>query len=407
MRLAITFGFNQVISHGFGVFLFAALVPMMQHTININSWYLALAGALTQISYLAGAMLLGVVGHRLDSGRTLLVTGSLTSSLLFIMGWLNDPIIMMCLLTIMAASAAMSWGSIVELVTRHGRADRTSTNLSIASSGTAWGYSVNGLIILLIAPLLGWRSSWMVASVLGLVVVFTTFSLLKSMRNQAQSQDIDVNFAVAMGTKQLFKTVFRERTAFLSCLILLLVGASTITFTTWLNTYLAELSLPPALGGYTWSMIGLTGMIAGFFVGKLADKKGHGVTLLSIFGIFGIFALGLVAFSFHPAHFVLLAGFGYGMMYFPIWGIVAGWVSKQYSSKATMQINGIGMVAFGLGGSLGNLLAGMIHEATGSLQNIYWLICALGIVLFILATYIFLQERQSKTTMVGDISPAA
>jgi len=352
-------------------------------------------------------MLLGVVGHRLDSGRTLLVTGSLTSSLLFIMGWLNDPIIMMCLLTIMAASAAMSWGSIVELVTRHGRADRTSTNLSIASSGTAWGYSVNGLIILLIAPLLGWRSSWMVASVLGLVVVFTTFSLLKSMRNQAQSQDIDVNFAVAMGTKQLFKTVFRERTAFLSCLILLLVGASTITFTTWLNTYLAELSLPPALGGYTWSMIGLTGMIAGFFVGKLADKKGHGVTLLSIFGIFGIFALGLVAFSFHPAHFVLLAGFGYGMMYFPIWGIVAGWVSKQYSSKATMQINGIGMVAFGLGGSLGNLLAGMIHEATGSLQNIYWLICALGIVLFILATYIFLQERQSKTTMVGDISPAA
>ncbi|MBJ7556536.1 MFS transporter [Marinomonas spartinae] len=404
MRLAITFGFNQVISHGFGVFLFAALVPMMQHTININSWYLALAGALTQISYLAGAMLLGVVGHRLDSGRTLLVTGSLTSSLLFIMGWLNDPIIMMCLLTIMAASAAMSWGSIVELVTRHGRADRTATNLSIASSGTAWGYSVNGLIILLIVPLLGWRSSWMVASVLGLVVVFTTFSLLKSMRNQAQSQDIDVNFAVAMGTKQLFKTVFRERTAFLSCLILLLVGASTITFTTWLNTYLAELSLPPALGGYTWSMIGLTGMIAGFFVGKLADKKGHGVTLLSIFGIF---ALGLVAFSFHPAHFVLLAGFGYGMMYFPIWGIVAGWVSKQYSSKATMQINGIGMVAFGLGGSLGNLLAGMIHEATGSLQNIYWLICALGIVLFILATYIFLQERQSKTPMVGDISPAA
>ncbi|SBS34307.1 Major Facilitator Superfamily protein [Marinomonas spartinae] len=404
MRLAVTFGFNQAISHGFGMFLFAALVPMMQQTLDINSWYLALAGALTQIAYLCGAMLLGVIGHRLDSGRTLLVTGSLTSSFLFIMGWLDNPVIMICLLAIMAISAAMSWGSIVELVTRHGRADRTATNLSIASSGTAWGYSVNGLIILLIAPLLGWRSSWMAAAVLGMLVVFTTFTLLKSMRNQAQSQDIDVNFAVAMGTKQLFKTVLRERTAFLSCFMLLLVGASTITFTTWLNTYLAELSLPSALGGYTWGMIGLTGMIAGFFVGKLADKKGHGVALLSIFGVF---ALSLVAFSFHPAKFVMLAGFGYGMMYFPIWGIVAGWVNKQYSSKATMQINGIGMVTFGLGGTLGNLLAGMIHEATGSLQNVYWLISALGIALFILAMYIYQSERQTKTSMVGDISPTA
>lgn len=391
MRIPITFGFNQVISHGFGVFLFAALVPMMQGSVDINSWHLALAGALTQVSYLVGAMLLGVIGPRLDSGRLLLITGTLTTSLLFTMAWLDNTTIMIFVLTVMAASAAISWGSIVELVTRYGRPDRTATNLSIASSGTAWGYSVNGLIILLIVPLLGWRSGWVAASVLGLITLFVTFRLLKSVRSQSQDQDIDVAFA--MGTRQLFKTVLRERTAFLACLILLLVGASTITFTTWLNTYLAELSLPPALGGYTWGVIGVTGMIAGFFVGKLADKKGPSVTLLAIFGVF---ALGLLAFTYRPEQFVMLAGFGYGMMYFPIWGIIAGWISKQYSSKATMQINGIGMVTFGLGGALGNVLAGMIYDATGSLSNVYLLICGLAVVLFVLAMYIFLHERQSN-----------
>ena len=401
MRIPITFGFNQVISHGFGIFLFAALVPSMQSALDINGWYLALVGGLTQIAYLAGAMLLGVIGPRLDSGRLLLITGALTTSLLFTMAWLNNTTIMIMVLTVMAASAAISWGSIVELVTRHGRADRTATNLSIASSGTAWGYSVNGLIILLIVPLFGWRSGWMAASILGLVTLLATISLLKNVRAQTQSQDIDVTFA--MGTGQLFKTVLRERTAFLACLILLLVGAATMTFTTWLNTYLAELSLPPALGGYTWSVIGLTGMLAGFFVGKLADKKGHGVALLVIFGTF---ALGLLAFTYRPAEFVMIAGFGYGIMYFPIWGTIAGWVSKQYSSKATMQINGIGMVAFGLGGALGNLLAGMIHDATGSLANVYWLISGLGVVLFILALYIFLHERQANKPLSGDYSAA-
>ncbi|MBM6551858.1 MFS transporter [Marinomonas ostreistagni] len=395
MRMAMTFGFNQVISHGFGLFLFAAILPLMQESIEISSWYLAAAGALTQLSYLAGAMILGVIGHRLDSGRLLIATGVLTSSLLFTMAWLDNPMIMIAVLTVMAASAAISWGGIVELTTSLGRLDRTATNLSIASSGTAWGYSLNGLIILLVVPMFGWRSGWMVASALGLVTLFATLNLLKRLRAQSQEQDIEVTFAPeAMTTGKLFKTVLRERTAFLSCLVLFLVGLSTMTFSTWLNTFLAQLNLPPALGGYTWSVIGFTGMVAGFFVGKLADKRGHGVALLTIFGAF---ALGLIAFTYDPARFVMLAGFGYGLMYFPIWGIVAGWVSKQYSSKATMQINGIGMVTFGMGGALGNLLAGVINDKTGTLLNVYWLIAAMGIVLFFIAAYVYLSGRKTTT----------
>lgn len=389
MRMAITFGFNQVISHGFGLFLFAALVPLMQESIDITSWHLATIGALTQLSYLAGAMILGIIGHRMDSGRLLIGTGVLTSGLLFSMAWLNDPVVITLVLTVMAASAAISWGGIVEMVTSYGRLDRTSTNLSIASSGTAWGYSLNGLIILLVVPIFGWRSGWIAASLFGLVTLFATITLLRHMRQNKEEHDIEVTFA--MSSRQLFMTVLKERTAFLSCLVLFLVGLSTMTFSTWLNTFLAELNLPAALGGYTWSVIGMTGMVVGFFAGKLADKKGHGIALLIIFGAF---AIGLLAFTYDPARFVLLAGLGYGLMYFPIWGIVAGWVSKQYSSKATMQINGIGMVTFGLGGALGNMMAGAIHEFSGSLMNVYWLITAMGCVLFVLAAYIYISERR-------------
>lgn len=394
MRMAFTFGFNQVISHGFGLFLFAALVPLMKESIGITSWHLATIGALTQLAYLAGAMLLGVIGHRLDSGKLLLGSGLLTSALLFSMAWLNDPFVVMGVLTVLAFSAAFCWGGIVEMTTCYGRADRAATNLSISASGTAWGYSLNGLIILLVVPMFGWRSGWVAAAVIGLVVLLATLQLLRSVKRNNEDANINVDLLVpsaAMGAGKLFKTVFTERTAFLSCLVLFLVGLSTMTFSTWLSTFLAQLGLPATLSGYTWSVIGITGMIAGFAVGKLADQKGHGLSLVVMFSAF---AIALIAFTYDPAKFVLLAGIGYGLMYFPIWGVIAGWVSKHYSSKATMQINGIGMVTFGLGGALGNVMAGFINNATGSLMNVYWMIAIVGCVLLVLAGYIYMTDKR-------------
>jgi MFS family permease len=75
MRMPTTFGMNQIVSHGFGMFLFAALMPYMRESIDISNWQLATIGALTQLAYLAGAMLLGVLGHRIGTGRLALLTG--------------------------------------------------------------------------------------------------------------------------------------------------------------------------------------------------------------------------------------------------------------------------------------------------------------------------------------------
>jgi len=389
MRMTSTFGLNQIISHGFGVFLFAALVPLMRETVAISHWHLAAIGVLTQLSYLGGAMLLGLIGHRIGSGRLVLICGSVTSLLLFTMATLNDPMAVLLALVCMAASAAISWGAIVELITRYAHPAFCSTCLSSASSGTAWGYGLNGLLILLVVPLLGWRSSWLLAGMLGTVTVILTLFLLKNLEQRAVTKSAEATSALS--AQQLFRTIVRERAAFFACLICFLVGFVTMPFSTWLNTYLAELMLPPALGGYTWTMAGVTGMVAGFLSGKLADSKGHGMALLIVFGGF---ALGQCAFVYDPAYFAVFAGFGYGLMYFPMWGIIAGWVNQHYSSTATMQIIGIGMVTFGLGGALGNLMAGLIQDLSGSLAGVYWVITIDALLLVVVAVYILMTERK-------------
>lgn len=391
MRMTLTFGINQIISHGFGLFLFAALVPLMQAEIGITHWHLATIGAMTQLAYLGGAMLLGVIGHRIDSGRLMLTTGALTSTLLFTMASLQDPMMMLVVLTIMSASAAISWGAIVELVTRYGRPEHSATSLSTASSGTAWGYGINGMLILLVVPALGWRSGWLAAGVLGLMTLCLTVLVLRHIKRNNVHALLGAEVSAVMTTRQLFGTIVSERTAFYACLICFLVGFSAMPFSTWLNTWLAELELPPALGGYAWTTIGISGMFAGFLIGKLADRTGHGQALLIIFGGF---AICLMAFLYDPARFAIVAGFGYGLMYFPMWGVVAGWVSKHYHSKITMQICGIGMVTFGLGGALGNILAGTLQEVTGSLQAMYWVIGGIAVVLTVLSASVWRRERR-------------
>ncbi|WP_028471236.1 MFS transporter [Neptunomonas japonica] len=398
MRMITTFGMNQIISHGFGVFLFAALVPMMRESLDISHWHLAAIGALTQLSYLGGAMLLGLIGHRIDSGRLVLMSGSVTSSLLLVMAVLDDPIGILLVLTCMAASAAISWGAIVELITRFARPALCSTCLSSASSGTAWGYGLNGLFILLVVPFLGWRSGWLLAGMLGVVSIILTFLLLKSLKARAVTHS--QGKAAALSSRELFRVIVQERVAFFACLICFMVGFATMPFSTWLNVYLAELMLPPALGGYTWTVAGITGMAAGFLSGKLADSKGHGVAL---FVVFTGFAMGVLGFAYNPAYFAVFAGFGYGLMYFPMWGIIAGWVNQHYSSTATMQINGIGMVAFGLGGTLGNLIAGLVQELSGSLQGVYWVITIDALLLVLLAIYICRSERQVEKHYVNSL----
>ncbi|MFC3201336.1 MFS transporter [Alteromonas oceani] len=398
MRMAITFGSNQIISLGFGLFLFAAMVPMMQQDIAISHWYLATIGAATQLAYLGGAMLLGLFGHKLNSARLLLWCGVMTSLLLFAMAIIQSPLAMLIVLVLMAASAAVSWGGIVELVSCFGQPQYRATSLSTAASGTAWGYSINGLIILAIVPLAGWQGGWVAAAIMGLVTVGATAFMLR--RLCCVASQVEIEAPPSMPAKQLFRTIFKERIAFVCSLMTFLVGFATMPFSTWLNTYLAELSLPAELGGYTWSLIGLSGMAAGFLVGKLADSKGSSMALLFTTSVF---AIGIIAFLLDPATFVLLAGFSYGLMYFPIWGVLAGWLSKHYGSKATMQINGIGMVTFGLGGALGNMIAGGLYEASGSLADLFALIAFTSVLLTLLALYIFRLERQVSRPVIGAV----
>jgi len=231
-----------------------------------------------------------------------------------------------------------------------------------------------------VVPALGWQGSWQIAALIGGVVITLTWRLLANISDDVSSPDAPIDPMIPVS--KLLTTIIKERTALFACMMCFLVGFSTMPFANWLNTYLAELGLPTDVGGYTWSIVGISGMIAGLFAGRIADRMGHAVALLIIFSGF---AISLLIFIYDPMRFAFVAGFGYGLMYFPVWGVLAGWVRLHYSSTATMQISSICMVTSGLGGALGNILAGYIRDTTGSLVIVYMIVTASVLLLVILA----------------------
>ncbi|MCV6609504.1 MAG: MFS transporter, partial [Amphritea sp.] len=343
------------------------------------------------LAYLGGAILLSTIGHRFDSRYIAITMLTISSSLLLLMSVLSDPTIIMIVLTCMAACASVSWGSIIELITRFGKPSGRATSLSVASSGTAWGYSLNGLLILFVVPLLGWRSAWVLAGVAGLIILMLTIKLMRTLVRQACIDDPEP--VASLSTGRLIRVIVTEHPAKMACLICFLVGAATMPFSTWLSSYLAELSYASELNGIAWTVAGLSGMAAGAISGKLADARGHAVALIVMFFLF---VSGMVGFAYDPGMFVFLAGFGYGMMYFPMWGVIAAWLGQYYSSTETMQINSIGMVTFGVGGALMNFVAGLIQEATGSLELLFVIIAADALILLLLALYIYIRGKDSE-----------
>ena len=215
---------------------------------------------------------------------------------------------------------------------------------------------------------------------------------LPDAKTSSPGYELSESEMTVLSTRQLFRAFLTERRAFLSCLIYFLIGLCCISFSSWLNTYLDELGQSESLAGPTWTMLGVSGMVAGIAAGWLADRKGHATALL----IMSLgFALGLVAFSYNPVEYALVAGAGYGLMYFPVWGVVSAWVAQRYSPIATMQLSGLGMVASALGGSVGNLAAGYIQNLTGSLALLYFVLALAAVVMVGVTGFMAWQQRRT------------
>lgn len=237
----------------------------------------------------------------------------------------------------------------------------------------------------------GWRATFLVVSVLGLI------ALLGS------------RFLIPSNLKQTQPAKFSEQLKVLTQPRLLLVYA--MTAVGYGGTFVAFTYLAPILqqvSGFSASSIGLIMLVYGVSVavgniwgGKLADKMGP-VKALHI--IFTLLALVLLAFTFtaqNPITAVLTVliwgAFAFGNV--PGLQVYVVQLAEKYTPNAVDVASGLNIAAFNVGIAIGSIVGGLIVEDM-SLMDTPW-IGAIIVVFAIVLTRVsgFLDNRDKAVTM--------
>ena len=163
-----------------------------------------------------------------------------------------------------------------------------------------------------------------------------------------------------------------------------LIGFTTFPFQNYLSSYLrTELNFRVDYTAHIWTVIGVVGMFSGLAIGWLSDKIGLRVAMLLAYACIVFSAL---IFVYYPSgYWPIVAGVLFSTAFYPIFGLIPAYVSKQASSAScAVMIFGIANVMQGTGGMLGNYGFGLLASLSKTFTPIYGAIALVSMILILL-----------------------
>jgi MFS family permease len=156
-----------------------------------------------------------------------------------------------------------------------------------------------------------------------------------------------------------------------ACVLVLLFGFEYIIFGTFFAAHLRAGGRSAAEAGHLWSGVGLLMMASGVVGGVLSDRIGRFAALAAILGAQALASLALASTVAGPRLWTAVVLYGATVMGVPaILSAIAGDVVGPARASAVIAIIN---VFFGLGQTIGPIVAGAIIDATGSVRTAFLL----------------------------------
>ncbi|MDP3846818.1 MAG: MFS transporter [Pseudomonas sp.] len=384
-------------TYGFGIYLFAQLVPDMQASLGFSFAYVGAITAAGQLGFLLCALLAAWLTPKVGGGWVILASGIVCAIALLLMPLSNNILVIGALLTVLAGTAATVFVPMVEVISRVVAYRYRGMAMGLVSSGTSYGVFINSLLVPIYAPQGEWRTVWWLVGIIALgiaVVVLWVFKRggLLSKAPSAAAEPTTVEGCTAQLQPANLKTELMKPWVFMVWSMNFLIGFATFPFQNYLSAYLRiELGLGVAYTAQIWATIGFVGMFAGLAVGWLSDRIGLRPAMLLVYACVALAALILVV---QPSgYWPVIAAVLFSSAFYPIFGLIPAYVSKLASSTATaVAIFGIANVMQGTGGMLGNYGAGLLASQSASFSGIY---AAIGMVAMVLIALTIKLPREA------------
>ena len=234
----------------------------------------------------------------------------------------------------------------------------------------------------------GWQPALMIIGATGLLAIPLVLYLTAGVPAHAGGAAA----AAAGSLRQALGRALGDRSFLLLAAGFFTCGFHVAFIATHLPGVVAFCQLPPEVGAWSLSLIGLFNILGSLWIGVAIRERRM---KLALAWIYFARALLIIAFYFAPktplAFFIFSAGIGF--TYLSTVPPTVGLVAKLHGARYLATLFGIVMLSHQVGGFLGAWLGGKAFEATGSYDWMWWADAALC--LFAAAVHLPIREARA------------
>lgn len=222
---------------------------------------------------------------------------------------------------------------------------------------------------------IGWNQALVVFA--GTVLLVMPFAVMLGTRNQGPAQPSAANLP-SQSIAQALSEAFRHRSYVLLVLGFFTCGFQLAFITAHMPAYLKDVGMAAWVGGWTLAVIGLANAAGSLCSGWLTTRMPKRYLLAFIY--FGR-AVAIAVFIILPPSPATALAFGVviGLFWLSTIPPTSSLVMLMFGTKYMAMLYGFAFFSHQVGGFLGVLLGGVLYEATGSYQVVWWLSIALGV----------------------------
>lgn len=349
---------------------FSMAIPAISADLGYSKTQLGFVITIWSIIYGVGKFVNGYFSDRSNARYFMslgLLGGALTS---LVMGWGNGIAFFSVVWAFNAWFQSMGWPPVSRLLTHW---------FSPIELGTKWGitnlsHQIGGAIIAVLAGYLiekyGWRSAFLVPSLISLVLVVLLFNRLRDTPESLGLPSIEKYSGLVndkksdiatgdMNIKELFATIAYNRGLWLVCLGNMFLYVVRMGVFNWAPTFLKELKgASLTSSGWQVASFELAGMLGGIAAGWLSDKLFAGRRGPVSFLYMVCMVASLFYFWFVPAGYDLLNTLAMTTVGFLVYGpqVLVGVAAADFASKKAV---GMAVGLTGTFGYIGSAISGV------------------------------------------------
>ena len=368
------------ITFAFGRYIFSMITPDIVKELGIDYEFVGRINAFHQGAYLLfsllGGLLCSVVSVRHLIGGSVVLCGLSVTLLAFV----NNPWVLLCIVTLQGIFAATSWIPMVAFVAENIQEKNRGKSMGIISSGTSFGLILNGVLIPWLLKYGTWHTVWLVFGIISLILgaigIYAVTALGKKNPEGPGLAESGHEPGPAAQGGQPAGSVWRHYLLLVALLVI--SGLYLIPFQSYIVPLMQEdLGLSEQVSGLCWSLFGFIGIFSGLMAGMLADRTSAKTAMIITYGISVLSIASVVFLDGAPA--ALLACAIFGLTYNGIFGLHPTYVSRILPPDKTARLFGLLNLSLGLGSMIGNYAGGIIKKATGSFTLAYQLMLVMAV----------------------------